>query len=134
VALPRVAADDQLARVFQNLIGNAIKYKGEQRPENHISAQQNGDEAIFAVRDNGSGFEMKYADRIFGVFQRLHGEHQYEGTGIGLAICKRILEHIGGQIWVESTENAGSTFYFFIPDEDEGAVPALASLESHPSF
>ena len=113
--LPRVSADDQLARVFQNLIGNAIKYKGEQHPQIHISARQNGDAAIFAVRDNGIGFEMKYADRIFGVFQRLHGEHQYEGTGIGLAICKRLIERYGGQLWVESEPDKGSTFYFSIP-------------------
>ena len=113
--LPWVSADDQLARVFQNLIGNAIKYKGQQRPEIHISAQQKGDEAIFAVQDNGIGFDMKYADRIFGVFQRLHGENQYEGTGIGLAICKRLIERYGGRLWVESEPDRGSTFYFSIP-------------------
>jgi PAS domain S-box-containing protein len=114
--LPNVAADDQLARVFQNLIGNAIKYRGERRPEIRVSAKCDGDLWTFAVRDNGIGFKMEYADRIFGVFQRLHGAGEYEGTGIGLAICKRIVDRYGGRMWVESVPGEGSTFYFSIPD------------------
>jgi PAS domain S-box-containing protein len=114
--LPQVMADDQLARVFQNLIGNAIKYRAtDRRPEIHVSAKQVGDECIFAVRDNGIGFEMVYADKVFGVFQRLHNSSQYEGTGIGLAICKKIIERYGGRIWVQSAPGEGSTFFFTVP-------------------
>lgn len=113
--LPEVYADDQLARVFQNLISNAIKYRGSVPPIIHVSAKRERDECIFAVRDNGIGIEMQYADRIFEVFQRLHGVDEYEGTGIGLAICKKIIERYGGRIWMESEPGSGSTFYFVIP-------------------
>ena len=113
--LPQVDADNQLARVFQNLIGNAIKYRGEKRPEIRVSAERTDDQWVFAVRDNGIGFDMKYADKIFGVFQRLHRSDQYEGTGIGLAVCKKIVERYGGRMWVESAPGEGSTFYFTVP-------------------
>lgn len=109
--LPTVWAGDQLARVFQNLIDNALKYRGEKPPEIRISATRSADEWIVAVRDNGIGFDMKHADRIFDVFQRLHGGTQYEGSGVGLALCKRIVERYGGRIWAESVPGVGSTFY-----------------------
>lgn len=111
--LPVVMADDQLVRVFQNLLGNALKYRSERPPEIHVSATE-GENGMWtvSVRDNGIGLDMRYADSIFGVFRRLHGRGQYEGTGIGLAIAKRIIERYGGRIWVESKPGEGSTFYF----------------------
>ena len=110
--LPTVQAGNELAQVFQNVLENALKYRSERPPEIHVSARRKGDEWIFSVRDNGIGFEMQYAEHIFGVFQRLHGYGQYEGTGIGLAICKKTIERFGGKMWVESEPGAGSTFYF----------------------
>jgi PAS domain S-box-containing protein len=116
-ALPAVTADDtQLSQVFQNLIGNAIKYRSAGVPRIHVSATTNGGEdRIFSVRDNGMGIDPQYFDRIFVLFQRLHGREQFEGTGIGLAICKKILERFGGRIWVESLPDHGSTFHFALP-------------------
>jgi signal transduction histidine kinase len=114
--LPTVMADaPQLKRLFQNLIGNAIKFKGEERPRLHISAERRENDWVFSVKDNGIGFDVQFADRIFVVFQRLHARQDYPGTGIGLAICKRIVEHHGGHIWAESELGKGSTFYFTIP-------------------
>jgi PAS domain S-box-containing protein len=111
--LPEVLADElQLAQVFQNLIGNAIKFRGEAPPEVHIRAERDGPQWRLAVRDNGIGIESSYWNRIFLIFQRLHPRQQYSGTGIGLAICKRIVERHGGRIWVESQSGAGSTFFF----------------------
>ena len=115
-ALPKVtAAELQLVQLFQNLVGNAIKYRGERVPRIHVAAQSTALEWIFSVADNGIGIEAKYFDRIFVIFQRLHGRGEYEGTGIGLAICKRILQQQGGRIWVESEPGVGSTFYFALP-------------------
>jgi PAS domain S-box-containing protein len=116
-ALPAVTTDDtQLSQVFQNLIGNAIKYRGAEAPRIHVSATTNGGEdRIFSVRDNGMGIDPQYFDRIFVLFQRLHGRERFEGTGIGLAICKKILERLGGRIWVESQLDQGSTFHFALP-------------------
>ena len=110
--LPRVMADQmQIVQVFQNLISNAIKYRSEARPHVHISAQEDGTEWVFAVRDNGIGFKPEYADRIFGLFKRLHGK-EIPGTGIGLANCRKIIDRHGGRIWAESAEGQGATFYF----------------------
>jgi PAS domain S-box-containing protein len=114
--LPKVTASElQLVQLFQNLIGNAIKYRGERVPRIHVAAQTTETEWIFSVADNGIGIEAKYFDRVFVIFHRLHGRGEYEGTGIGLAICKRILQQQGGRIWVESEFGSGSTFYFALP-------------------
>jgi PAS domain S-box-containing protein len=120
-ALPAIRTDEtQLTQVFQNLVGNAIKYHGAEVPRVHVSVTKNGgDERIFSVRDNGLGIDPQYFDRIFILFQRLHGRDEFEGTGIGLAICKKILERLGGRIWVESQANKGSTFYFALPETME---------------
>jgi two-component system, chemotaxis family, CheB/CheR fusion protein len=113
--LPIVRADEtQLLRLLQNLIGNSIKYRGPEPPRIHLAAQEAGPEWIFSVRDNGIGIDPKYYDYIFTVFKRLHGR-EYPGTGIGLAVCKRVVERHGGRIWVESKAGEGSTFYFTLP-------------------
>jgi PAS domain S-box-containing protein len=114
--LPMVWADPtQLGQLFQNLIGNAIKFHGAEAPHVWISVTEQDGGWCFSVRDNGIGLENKYSERIFQVFQRLHTEKEYPGTGIGLAICKKIMERHAGRIWVESTPGEGSCFYFNLP-------------------
>jgi light-regulated signal transduction histidine kinase (bacteriophytochrome) len=114
--LPTVFADgSQLAQLFQNLVGNAVKYHGAEPPRIHISAKHEGDEWIFSVRDNGMGIDPKYFEKVFVMFQRLHGREEFSGTGIGLTVCKKIVERHGGRIWVESELGKGSTFYFALP-------------------
>lgn len=114
--MPTVICDrTQVAQVFQNLIANAIKFRGEAPPRIHIGATQGEDEWTFAVHDNGIGIEAEYFDRIFVIFQRLHTRDDYAGSGMGLAICKRIVERHEGRIWVESTPSEGTTFYFTLP-------------------
>lgn len=114
-SLPTLMADSsQLVQVFQNLISNAIKFRSNETPRIHISAKLRENEWLFCVQDNGIGIDPKYNDRLFIVFKRLHGR-EYPGTGIGLAVCKRIVERHGGKIWVESQIGKGSSFYFTIP-------------------
>jgi PAS domain S-box-containing protein len=115
--LPTVWADAmQLLQVFQNLIGNAIKFRSAKPPTIHVGTVRVADAYVFAVRDNGIGIEPQYAERIFVIFQRLHTRTEYPGTGIGLALCKKIVERHGGHIWVESELGRGTTFFFTIPD------------------
>jgi light-regulated signal transduction histidine kinase (bacteriophytochrome) len=121
--LPEVMVDpSQFAQLFQNLIGNAIKFHGEQPPQIHVSAERVEDAWQFSVRDNGIGIEQEYTERIFIIFQRLHRRADYPGTGIGLAICRKIVERHGGRLWIESEPGQGSIFYFTLPDR---AVPRL---------
>jgi signal transduction histidine kinase len=114
--LPRVMADrGQLGQLFQNLIGNAIKFHGKEPPQVHVTAKRKSDEWAFSVRDNGVGLDPQYAERIFVIFQRLHDREEYPGTGIGLAICKKVVERHGGRIWVVSQVGQGATFHFTLP-------------------
>ena len=113
--LPALVVDElHLRQLFQNLVGNALKYRGERAPKVHVSAERSGADWIFSVRDNGIGIDPRHHDRIFGIFKRLHGA-DYPGTGIGLATCRRIVERYGGRIWVESQAGEGSTFRFTLP-------------------
>ncbi len=114
--LPTVMGDrSQLLRLLQNLVENAIKFSGVEPPEIRVQAELSEDEWVFSVEDNGIGIAPEYADRIFVIFQRLHDRVQYPGTGIGLAVCKKIVERHGGRIWIESEVGEGSTFYFTLP-------------------
>ena len=114
--LPTVMADGtQLMQLFQNLIGNGIKFQNGRAPHVHVSTERQAGEWVFSVCDNGIGIDPRYHERVFAVFRRLHTREEYPGTGIGLAICKRIVERHGGRIWVESQSGEGSTFHFAIP-------------------
>lgn len=115
--LPTVMADrSQIVQLLENLIGNAIKYRSDARPRIHVRAVRSGDAWQFSVSDNGIGMDMAYAGKIFEMSQRLHSNTEYPGTGIGLAIAKKIVERHGGHIWVESEQGKGSRFFFTLPD------------------
>jgi light-regulated signal transduction histidine kinase (bacteriophytochrome) len=117
--LPKVNADRaQMVQLFQNLIDNAIKYCPNETPAVHISADRTGESWTFSVKDNGIGIDPDYTERIFEIFQRLHTREEYPGTGIGLALCKKIVERHAGRIWVESQVGIGSTFHFTLPARD----------------
>ena len=128
--LPSVLIDEgKLTQVFQNLVGNALKFRNSRSPVVEIDALDDGDYWRFCVRDNGIGLPEKHRERIFVIFQRLHGRDEYPGTGIGLSICKRIVEHHGGRIWVESQESQpgqGAAFNFTLPKAKVGEEPAEA--------
>jgi light-regulated signal transduction histidine kinase (bacteriophytochrome) len=115
--LPEVMGERlQLVQLLQNLIGNGLKYRGKNSPRIHVSAKRKGGEWIFAVQDNGIGIAPKHHERIFEIFQRLHDQKEYPGTGIGLAVCRRVVHRHGGRIWVESEPGKGSVFYFTIAE------------------
>jgi light-regulated signal transduction histidine kinase (bacteriophytochrome) len=119
--LPVVLADrTQILQVFQNLLSNAIKFRGESAPMISVLAEKQDEQWLFTVRDNGIGIASEYADNIFVIFQRLHARSEYPGNGIGLAICKKIIQRYGGKIWVESMPGCGSTFKFTMPVENPG--------------
>ncbi len=121
--LPTLLADHiQMVQLFQNLIGNGIKFCNGEPPHIHISVEQKGKEWFFSVSDNGIGIEPKHLNCIFNIFQRLHSSSEYPGNGIGLAICKKIVECHGGRIWVESEHGKGSTFYFSMPIKDQAPI------------
>lgn len=127
----------KLVQVFQNLLNNAIKFRGEKTPEIHIEAACEEGRCRFSVRDNGIGFDMSYADRIFQIFRRLHKQTDYPGTGVGLASCKKIIERHGGTIWVDSKSGEGTVFYFTIPlasaraPAPEGFVGETLTAQDH---
>jgi light-regulated signal transduction histidine kinase (bacteriophytochrome) len=125
-SLPTVMGDAiQLGQLFQNLIGNAIKFRGEKPPSVHVTAERQAGDWLFSFRDDGIGIDSQYAQRIFVIFQRLHTKEEYPGTGICLALCKKIVERHNGRIWVESQPHKGSTFRFTLPRENstEGDKP-----------
>ncbi len=130
--LPTVLADTmQLGQMLQNLLINALKFQGRQSPQVHISAQRQDNEWLFSVRDNGIGIDPKHQERIFAIFQRLHRREDFPGTGLGLALCKKIAERHGGRIWVESEPGRGSTFYFTIPGGKENERDNKRELQAH---
>ena len=114
--LPRVRMHEfQLQQVFQNLIANSIRYRSSETPRIHVAAERRGKEWLFSVQDNGIGIDRQYKEQIFGIFKRLHSAAEYPGTGMGLAICERLIQRAGGTIWVESELGRGSTFFFTVP-------------------
>jgi light-regulated signal transduction histidine kinase (bacteriophytochrome) len=121
--LPAVLGDDaQMAQLLQHLIANALKFRGAEPPRIHIGVRRLGERWLFFIRDNGIGIDAQYTEQVFGIFQRLHHQEQYPGTGIGLAISRKIVERHGGRIWVDSEPGKGATFYFTL-EPVEGWLP-----------
>ena len=117
--LPLIYANEQqMVQLFQNLIDNSIKYRGKETPKIHVSSENEDDEYIFSIKDNGIVIDQKDLQRIFTMFKRLHTQEEYDGTGIGLTISQKILEKHRGRIWAESEKGKGSTFYFTIPNRN----------------
>ncbi|HET9869698.1 MAG TPA: ATP-binding protein, partial [bacterium] len=125
--LPEVTGDfHQIVQLFQNLVANALKFRSEKPPEIQVEARREGGEWLFCVRDNGIGLDPRYAEQIFEIFKRLHTRREYPGTGIGLAICKKVVARHGGRIWVESRPGEGAAFYWTLPAAGEaggGVMP-----------
>ncbi len=114
--LPSVRGDEvQLGQLFQNLVSNALKFRGKRRPKIVISARERNDTLLFSVEDNGIGIDIKHQERVFQLFQRLHSQDEYAGAGLGLAICKKIVHRLGGNIWFDSTPGEKTTFFFTLP-------------------
>jgi PAS domain S-box-containing protein len=130
--MPTLPVDrGQMVRLFQNLIGNAVKYRKPDQPSKvHVSAEQKGTEWVISIHDNGIGFDSKYAATIFLPFKRLHSTEQYPGTGVGLAICRRIVQAQGGRIWAESSPGEGTTFSFTLPVESLAAPSYTPPIDS----
>ena len=129
--LPTIQAHEaSMIQLFQNLIGNALKFRGKEPPTVHVGARPGNHAWTFSVRDNGIGIEAQYYDRIFAIFQRLHTREEYSGTGIGLSICKKIVDNLGGRIWVESEVGKGTTFYFTIPSGESVSVTGGSAANS----
>jgi light-regulated signal transduction histidine kinase (bacteriophytochrome) len=125
--LPVLPGDpSQFRQLFQNLIGNAIKFRDSAAPQVHVDARRDGDAWLFRVSDNGIGIEADYAERVFVIFQRLHSRRDYPGTGVGLAICKKIVERHGGRIWVEPATTQGTAVCFRLPAALSEPAPAMA--------
>lgn len=120
--LPNVAGNPELlCHVWLNLIGNAVKFRKKNQKNQIVigsKPDKKKDQIIYYIKDNGIGFNMKYADRLFGVFQRLHSDNEYEGSGVGLALVRRIVNRYGGTVWAKSEVDKGSTFYFSMPGND----------------
>lgn len=130
--LPTISADEsQMIQVIQNIIANALKFHGPNRPMINISSSKGEKEWIFSIKDNGIGLDMADAERIFQMFQRLHSREEYPGTGIGLALTKKIVERHGGRIWVESRLGAGATFFFTIPIDETGNGRRMNGKSAH---
>ncbi len=130
--LPTVLANStQLQQVLQNLVGNAVKFRGNQAPKICVNAKQDGGEWLFEVNDNGIGIAPEHADRIFVIFQRLHTREEYPGNGIGLSICKKIIERHGGRIWVTANDHGGATFNFTLPVIEEWKTEQHSPKESN---
>ena len=120
--LPTLLVDEgQMVLLFQNLIGNALKFRSESPPEVHVGARREEGRWVIGVRDNGIGIDSQYFERIFQVFQRLHTREKYPGSGVGLSLCRRVVERHGGRIWVESDVGRGAAFYFSLPGSVLGA-------------
>lgn len=132
--LPAVAmSEHHLIRVFVNLIGNALKYRSAQQPIIHIAVHDQGADWLVTVRDNGIGFDMQHAEEIFGMFKRLHHADRYEGNGVGLALCKVVIEQYGGKIWVESEPDKGSAFLFTLPKiQEPNEIPCTHDTMEQP--